>query len=906
MVAISGRNLEAVPPPAHLTAARIVFASGSEPVNRQFLTHVPQDIQLFVVSEFPPPVGEWIPWHVHRAFDANLQAIRTATRGMRIVESTFLLEAHPPLRKMKFAALRCGAAKVTALDSSLRPVKGPAGLLRHGAERLRAHFGRQFGEHGRGRKWLQRLANPREAEVPFLARRAQLYGVIASKFRKPLAEKPLSGFEPLQPGVSVIIPSRDGKELLQVLLPTLLPQLGAGEVIVSDNGSTDGTLRWLTENHPEVRVLQTAEPLSFAKAVNLGIAAAKYSHVFLLNNDMVLEPGCIPALLRSFEQVPDLFCSTAQIFFPEGIRREETGKAVWRTVEPLDFPCRCDDPLPGEDGTWVLYGSGGCSLFHTQKLRALGGVSEVYEPAYVEDMDFGYRAWKRGWPTVYCAGAKVEHRHRATTSRFFTEEQLQFFVERNYLRFLIYSVGSVPLFATLWRQGIRRLQLLAQHYGGAYLETLRHIPRITGLPAGARGILSEDEILALGSGDVAIFPGSGACDRPVLIASPYLPYPLSHGGAVRMFNLMRLCNQRRGQILLSFVDELATPPPELLAICAEVVLVKRRGSHYRKDTDRPDMVEEFDSATFRAALKQAIAKWQTEIVQLEFTHMAQYADACHPAKTVMIEHDITFDLMEQMLGGAAALKRLELEQQLAKWKAFELAAWRKVDAVVTMSEKDRAKVTGANLACVLANGVDITRFQPSQTEPEPGRILFLGSFAHLPNLLGLAWFLHEVWPKLPPAFTLHVIAGNRPEYFLDFYRDRVQVDLSDPRIELDGFVSDVRPAYQQAQLVIAPLVASAGTNIKVLEAMAMGKAVVATPAGRNGIEIQPGEAVVAESPEDFAQALLALSSDPARLSEIGMAARRAAVSRFAWEATGKQQDALYATLHPVKYDDVDG
>jgi hypothetical protein len=164
-------------------------------------------------------------------------------------------------------------------------------------------------------------------------------------------------------------------------------------------------------------------------------------------------------------------------------------------------------------------------------------------------VDFGYRAWKRGWPTVYCAGARVEHRHRATTSRFFTEEQLQFFVERNYLRFLIYSIGSRELFAKLWKDGIRRLQLLGAYYQGAYLETLRNIPRITGLPEPATGLPTEDEILALGSGDVAILPGRGRAQNPVIIASPYLPFPLSHGGAVRMFHLMREANQHCGQVL---------------------------------------------------------------------------------------------------------------------------------------------------------------------------------------------------------------------------------------------------------------------------------------------------------------------------------------------------------------------
>src|SRR6202020_2846844 len=113
------------------------------------------------------------------------------------------------------------------------------------------------------------------------------------------------------------------------------------------------------------------------------------------------------------------------------------------------------------DSAWVLYDSGVCSLFDTAKRHSLGGGSEVFEPAYVEDLDLGYRAWKRGWPSVFCAAAQVEHRHRATTSRYYTPQELDQFVERNYLRFLIHAVGSPALFRHLWIDGIRRLQLKA-------------------------------------------------------------------------------------------------------------------------------------------------------------------------------------------------------------------------------------------------------------------------------------------------------------------------------------------------------------------------------------------------------------------------------------------------------------
>ena len=342
----------------------------------------------------------------------------------------------------------------------------------------------------RTRQWLRRLTHPAEAEIPIRARAAQLYGIAAAPLRATRRERSIEVKHALAVGVSVVIPSRNGRELLASMLPALMPQIGAGEIIVSDNGSTDGTAEWLTQQYPAVRVIRTAAPLSFARAVNAGIRAARFTHTLLLNNDMIVAPGFIGALRSAFERVPDLFCATAQIFFPPGVRREETGKAVWRRENPQDFPVRCDDPVPGEDLTWVLYGSGGCSLFDTAKLCAMGSVSEVYDPAYVEDLDLGYRAWKRGWPSVFCAAAQVEHRHRATTSRYYTPGEIDTFVERNYLRFLIHAVSSPPLFRRLWLEAIRRLQL-----NGA-LESLRGIPRIGPRPHDATGPLSETEILA--------------------------------------------------------------------------------------------------------------------------------------------------------------------------------------------------------------------------------------------------------------------------------------------------------------------------------------------------------------------------------------------------------------------------
>src|SRR5581483_8043572 len=148
---------------------------------------------------------------------------------------------------------------------------------------------------------------------------------------------------------------------------------------------------------------------------------------------------------------------------------------------------------------------------------------------------------------------------------YFSEEELSFVLETNYLRFLCRAVGSPDVFRRLWRQAIDRLSLL---HSGRALTFARQAPRLARRSAGGE---AEDRILAIGSGAVAVFPGrTPARASTVLIASPYLPYPLSHGGAVRIFNLMRHAARGHDLILVAFTDHLDTPPAALLDLCAEI------------------------------------------------------------------------------------------------------------------------------------------------------------------------------------------------------------------------------------------------------------------------------------------------------------------------------------------------
>ena len=896
-------------------SVKILFATSPPELIAAVITRMKEilpDLPLMVVSEFQPGEGEWIPWHIARSFWENFAFFRSRLKGRRIRLAAIMLVPYARHRTMRLIPLLVAPLRLAAFNENgdhfmFRP-SGLTSILRHWSWRVRELLVFESHPGGRVYTWMWRVSHPAHLRRPALYRAALAAGIVAA-WRK--AAQRTSGAregsvaEPPQ-GITVVIPSRNGRDLLGRLLPGIIEQLdpAVSEIIVVDNGSDDGTGEYLRASFPRVLLEPNDAPLSFARAVNRGIARARFSHVCLLNNDMAIEPDFFSSLWSAFQRVPDLFCATAQVFFPPGQRREETGKAVMPAERsPFDFPISCELPIEGEDHSYVLYGSGGCSLYSTAKLRALGGAGEMYEPAYVEDLDLGYRAWQRGWPTVFVAGARVLHAHRATTSRYYSEAELERVLETNYLRFLARAVASPRLFRRLWREAIWRVNVmcvqrpdqLMEPHQMAVLAAASRAPSWVEPQRLAPGALSESLILAIGSGEVAIFPGRPARGKPVVvIVSPYASFPLSHGGAVRMYNLMRRAAADFDLVLVRFADEWTPAPKELRDICSEIVLVRRPGTHRVPSTARPDTVEEFDRPAFHAALRQTIRKWAPAIAQIEFTHMAPYAADCAGVRTILVEHDITFDLYAQLV---AQNDDWETRREWEKWVRFEPDAWKHFDCVVTMSEKDRQTVQGAPVVC-LPNGVDIERFRPATHPPEPARLLFIGSFAHFPNILAAEFFLREVWPKLQ-AFqpVLHVIAGSRHEYYLDHHRDRAYVNLHQPGIEVEDFVSDVRPAYQRAAIVIAPLVVSAGTNIKIVEAMAMGKAIVSTPAGVNGLDVSPGrDVLIVNSGEEIAQAIALLLQDPAKRQPLEREARLTAERKYDWDTIARAQAELYRNL----------
>ena len=379
--------------------------------------------------------------------------------------------------------------------------------------------------------------------------------------------------------------------------------------------------------------------------------------------------------------------------------------------------------------------------------------------------------------------------------------------------------------------------------------------------------------------------------RRVAVLSPYFPYPLSHGGAVRIYNLLREIAREFDVELLAFTDGGAEPDTAaILDFCARVALVEKpRYREPRWSSLLPPEVHEFRSPAMRQALAQERRAFGFERLQVEYTQLAEYGG------DVLVEHDVTFDLFGQIARRAQGAPRtLGAWWDWFRWRRFETRAVGRYRRVVAMSRKDAELLGAPRSAAVIENGVDMARFQGEPEQPGE-RLLFIGSFRHFPNVAAYQFFTGQVWPLLRekfPRMTVTVVCGPDHLTYWRAFTDSPEPH-PDKRIRMLGFIADVRPLYIEANLVIVPTTVSAGTNVKVLEAMAMRRAVVSTTPGCAGLGLLHGHSVwVADTPEAFAAGVATLIADPQRRDQIASAAHGHAARNFDWAAIGEKQREL--------------
>jgi sugar transferase (PEP-CTERM/EpsH1 system associated) len=385
---------------------------------------------------------------------------------------------------------------------------------------------------------------------------------------------------------------------------------------------------------------------------------------------------------------------------------------------------------------------------------------------------------------------------------------------------------------------------------------------------------------------------TGHCSRPAILYLVHrLPYPPDKGDRIRAFHLLRWLSGRAAVHLACLADE----PVDAEAVAAlgrycERVAVVRLGAWSRwaragGSLARGHTATEgaFSAPALRATLRRWARQTRFHAALASASSMAPYLrlDAIRDVPAVIDLVDVDSQKWREYAaagrGPRAWLHRLE-GRRLRRLERT-LPGWARAVTLVSEAEADlyRGHV-GPGPVHAVTNGVDLGAFRPAPG-PEGQGCVFVGALDYRPNVDAAQWFCREVWPGIRrrrPDAVLRLV-GRRPTAAVRRLVDR-------PGVELVGPVPDVRPYLAAAAVVVAPLRIARGVQNKVLEALAMGKAVVASPQALAGLAVEPGtQALAAASPAAWVEAVLRLLDDPDLRRRLGVQGRRYVERHHDWD-----------------------
>ncbi|MFQ5460299.1 MAG: glycosyltransferase [Anaerolineae bacterium] len=397
----------------------------------------------------------------------------------------------------------------------------------------------------------------------------------------------------------------------------------------------------------------------------------------------------------------------------------------------------------------------------------------------------------------------------------------------------------------------------------------------------------------------------------VLVFAPTVPWPPNQGAAIRNFHIVRALAKRHDVTLIAFGDPEAEAAP-LTQAGVEVIAIPPPGPRGmpRRLMDlvtspAPDLARRLRSETMMAAARlKAVIEEPFDVVEVEGLEMAPYGLAvrqstpmgqrarliydAHNAEWVLQRRAAAADAEDRRRWPVAAYSMV----QAVKLRRFETRMLRASETTVAVSDADaaalRALAPQAHIV-VAPNGVDTRYFTPGDgANIDEDLVVFVGKMDFRPNVDAVRWFCGEVWGRVRAARpeARFVIVGRDPA-------PAVRALATKPGVTITGAVDDVRPWLHRAAVVVAPLRVGGGTRLKVLEAMAAAKAVVATSLAVDGLEVaRDQEVVIADEARDMAHQILALAADEDRRLELGAAARRRAEFQYQWEQVGWRLEAV--------------
>ena len=372
------------------------------------------------------------------------------------------------------------------------------------------------------------------------------------------------------------------------------------------------------------------------------------------------------------------------------------------------------------------------------------------------------------------------------------------------------------------------------------------------------------------------------------------PYPLLDGESIAITSLARSLSRLGAEVTLLAmntakhrVDTAALPATFDYYAAHYAVAVdnrlRKRAAFRNLFSNESYHIARFVSPAFAQQLTTLLQREQFDVIQLETLYLAPYLTTIRrysSAKVVMRAHNVEHEIWERVADHETnLLKRWYLRHLTAKLRRYEWQMLDRYDLILPISALDEAafrEAGGTTESVVIPIGLDPARYTATPLRSEqPLRLSFIGSLDWMPNQEGLLWFVRRVWPKLRRAFPtleLHVAGRNTPPAIQQ---------LRIPGITVHGEVPCARTFIRQYPVMVVPLLSGSGMRAKIVEGMALGKVVLTTKVGLEGIPAGHRETVlVADQPAAFVDALRWLVQHPDRLASVGAGARRFFEQRY--------------------------
>jgi polysaccharide biosynthesis protein PslH len=308
----------------------------------------------------------------------------------------------------------------------------------------------------------------------------------------------------------------------------------------------------------------------------------------------------------------------------------------------------------------------------------------------------------------------------------------------------------------------------------------------------------------------------------------------------------------------------------------------------------PYSVQKHHRANFRDVVRRQIETWHPSLIHCEWGPYACYLQDHGDLPAVVVAHNVESTIWSRRATVAThPVSKWFFGMQARRMERFERQFAPRVAAVVSVSDLD-AEVFRSWRANVVTvdNGVDLNDYSPAPAPEEPGRVLFLASLDWFPNLDALDYYVREIHPLLRQAnqdVSLCVVGRRLP------VRDAERLAQIE-QVQVIGEVADVRTQLNRAAVVVVPLRIGGGSRLKILEALAAGKAVVSTSVGAEGLAVRDHIHLrIADGAANFAQAVQELLADPASRRRLGVEGRRLVEQRYGWDALAQKMAQVWAS-----------